>query len=122
MGDASVFVKEDTGRVCRAQASHRVLSDGVGGERFREGACQIRDGSRVDPVSDGESAAAGADQQDYGLSGSRERRGRQEVEDVTRGNLRASGVHQTGRSNAFGKRAQILQPLILQRVRIVLRP
>lgn len=82
MGDAGVFLQADSGSVCGAQRAHRVLSNAFGGESVRERPFEIRDGQRIDPVSDGQATAAGVDPQDHEVPGARKRGGRRELENV----------------------------------------
>ena len=83
MGDARLFLSEDTGHVRRVQTSHRLLSHAVSSESLREGSFEICHGQRVDPVSSGKAATSTSDPQDHRVPRSREYRGRQKMENVT---------------------------------------
>src|SRR5260370_40234740 len=87
VGDARLFLSEDTGHLRRAQTSHRLLSHAVSSAGLREGSFEICHRERVDPVSAREAAAAASDPQDHRLPRSRECRERQEMENVTEAGL-----------------------------------
>jgi hypothetical protein len=84
VGDARVFLPENTGDVRRFQTSHRLLSHGARSESLHKGAFEICHVEGVGAVSTGEAATATLDPQDHRVPSTREYRERREVEDVTR--------------------------------------